>query len=682
MRTGWIVGIDVGGTFTDAIAMHRDGRSCVAKVASTPHDPSEGLVEAFRELARADVDPSDVTMVFHGTTVATNALLTGRTGRVVLLATEGFRDVMAFRNGSRPVLYDLRQRRPNELVDRHDRLEVRERLSSVGDVVTELTDAEVNRVVEEVVQRDPEAVAVAFLFSYLRDDHERRVADAVRAALPDVPVTASSEIAREFREYPRTATAVVNAGLRPLVGRYLEKAAKGVRQAGTDAPFLVMQSNGGCVPAARAAQEAHRLVLSGPTAGVTGAIALAGRHGLDGVISFDMGGTSLDVCLVRGGVPPTTALQTVEDHPVLVPSVDIVTAGAGGGSIATIDRAGRLRVGPESAGADPGPAAYGKGGQLATLTDAHVVAGILGDEPLAGRLLLHAEEAERAVAAVAEPLGLEPVSAADGIVAVATAHSVRALRRVSVERGLDPRGFTLVAFGGAGPLIAGRVMDELGLAAVVVPPHPGLFSAAGLLAANVRIDDSQSVLHSLGDDLVPELLSWFRDARARLVAQLRDDGIALSRIRVVASAECRYEGQGYELELPVSTLSLASIRRLRATFDERHELMYGHADPDAMLEVVTLRLSALGDLDRHAPADVAPGSRTPPRDAKIAERRVALAGSGSQRVPVYRRDMLRSRNVVEGPAIVSEMDSTTVVGRGHTATVGADGTLWLRRARS
>ena len=236
-----------------------------------------------------------------------------------------------------------------------------------------MTDAEVERVVDEVVGRHPEAVAVAFLFSYLRDDHELRVAEALRTALPDLPVTASSEIAREFREYPRTATAVVNAGLRPIVGRYVERAADGIRGSGVDAPFLVMQSNGGCVPAARAAREAHRLVLSGPTAGVAGTIALAERHGLDRVISFDMGGTSLDVCLVHDGVSPTTSIQIVDDHPVLVPSIDIVTVGAGGGSLASVDRAGRLRVGPESAGADPGPAAYGRGGEEATVTDAHVV---------------------------------------------------------------------------------------------------------------------------------------------------------------------------------------------------------------------------------------------------------------------------------------------------------------------
>jgi len=677
MRAGWFVGIDVGGTFTDGIAMHGDGRLRVAKVASTPDDPSVALIEALEELVGSGVEPSESALVFHGTTVATNALITGRTGRVVLLATEGFRDLMAFRNGTRPALYDLRQPRPNELVPREDRLDVAERLSGLGEVVRPLSEAEVERVVDEVVRRDPEAVAVAFLFSYLRDDHERRLAEAVRAALPGVPVTASSEVAREFREYPRTATAVVNAGLRPLVERYLERAADGVRQLGVAAPFLVMQSNGGCVPADRASSEAHRLVLSGPTAGVTGTIALAERHGLDRVIAFDMGGTSLDVCLVHGGVPPTTSTQVVEDHPVLVPSVDIVTAGAGGGSIATVDRAERLRVGPESAGAEPGPAAYARGGSEATLTDAHVVCGILGDE-LAGGLRLDAAAAERAVTAVAERLGLDPLAAADGIIAVATAHGVRALRRVSVERGVDPREFTLVAFGGAGPLLAGRVMDDLGIAAVVVPSHPGLFSAAGLMAASLRIDEAQTVLRALDEDLVPGLLDWYRDASTRLIGQLRQDGIPRARVRTIASAECRYEGQGYELELPLRSVSAAAIRRLRSAFDDRHSAMYGHADPGARLEVVTVRLSAFGELERHAATEVPSGNRSPLGEAVIAHRRALLGGSRAGRVPVYARDRLSARNVIAGPAIVAEMDSTTVVRRGHTATVASDGSLWLR----
>jgi N-methylhydantoinase A len=681
MALGWSVGIDVGGTFTDAIAMHDDGRTRIAKVASTPKDPSLGLVDAFGELLETGVDAGRVGLVFHGTTIATNAMLTGRTGRVVLLATQGFRDVMAFRDGTRPVLYDLRQPRPNELVRREDRLEVRERLSSLGDVVEPLTTAEIDRVVGEVGRRNPEAVAIAFLFSYLRDDHERTLADALRSALPGVPVTASSDVAREFREYPRMATAVVNAGLRPIVGRYVEDAAAGVAGLGVTAPFLVMQSNGGCVPAERAEREAHRLLLSGPTAGVAGTIALADRHRLDRVIAFDMGGTSLDVCLVQDGVAPTTSRQVVEDHPIIVPSVDIVTAGAGGGSIATVDRAGRLRVGPQSAGAEPGPAAYGRGGTEATLTDAHIVAGILGPTPLAGRLPLDPDAAHRAVERTGKGLGLDPVEAADGIIAVATAHSVRALRRVSVGRGLDPRGFSLLAFGGAGPLLAGRVLEELGLASVVVPPHPGLFSAAGLLAASLRIDEAQTVLRPLIPELAPELLAWFRDARDRLVAQLVADGIARSRTRVVASADCRYEGQGYELELPLGELSARGVTGLPRAFADRHAAMYGHADPREAVEVVTLRLAAFGDLERAAPAALRRGSAAPPAEARAGTLAARLPGMGRRsKVPVFHREGLRARNRIDGPAIVEQMDSTTVIGARQAATVDAEGNLWLRRS--
>jgi N-methylhydantoinase A len=679
---GQTVGIDVGGTFTDAIAMHADGRTRIAKVASTPKDPSIALVDAFEGLLKDGVDAEDVGLVFHGTTVATNAMLTGQTSRVVLLATEGFRDIMAFRDGTKPLLYDLRQPRPNELVRREDRIEVRERVSGLGEVVEPLTAGEIERVVGQVAARGPDAIAIAFLFSYLADDHERALADALRRALPGIPVTASSEIAREFREYPRTATAVVNAALRPIVGRYLADAAEGIRQLGVESPFLVMQSNGGCVPAERAEREAHRLLLSGPTAGVAGTIALAERHRLGGVISFDMGGTSLDVCLVQGGVPPTTSTQTVQDHPILVPSVDIVTAGAGGGSIVEVDRAGRLRVGPQSAGAEPGPAAYGRGGEHATLTDAHVVAGILGPTPLAGRLALDADEAERAVSRVAQRLGLEPTRAAEGIIAVAAAHGVRALRRVSVQRGLDPRGYALVAFGGAGPLLAGRVLDELGVASVLIPPHPGLFSAAGLMAASLRVDDAQTVLRLLDGALLPDLLAWYRGARDRLIAQLLDDGIPRSRIRVVASADCRYEGQGYELELPLASISSAGVRRVRASFDERHAAMYGHADPRGAVEIVTVRVSAFGDLQRHEPEALRRGTREPPEDALAGDRRALVHGlARPQRVPVFRREGLRARNVLDGPAIVEDMDATTVIGRDQRVTVDAEGNLWLRAAR-
>ncbi len=677
----WTVGVDVGGTFTDGIAVARDGSTRVTKIPSTPQDPSIAFVDTLRQLEQEGVPLSDVNLLFHGTTAATNALLTGETAAVVLLATEGFRDIMSYRSGARPRLYDLEQPRPSELVPRRNRVEVRERLSSVGEVVTPLEREEIERVVEEVATREPEAIAVAFLFSYLDDAHERAIGEALRARFPDVPVTLSSEVAREFREYPRTATTVVNAALRPTVGRYVRRAERAIRDLGMTSPFLVMQSNGGCVPADRADREAHRLVLSGPTAGVAGSLALGARNGLSRLIALDMGGTSLDVCLIQGDVPPVTPLQVVEEHPIISPSVDIVTVGAGGGSIAHADRVGRLRVGPQSAGADPGPAAYGRGGSEATLTDAHVVTGILAESaPLAGRLMLHEEEARKAVGRVGDAIGLGEVETAEGIIAVATAHVVRALRRVSVERGLDPREFTLVAFGGAGPLLAGRLLEEMGLTAVLVPPHPGLFSAGGLMSAGLKIDESQTVMSTFGPALVDEMLAWYRGARERLFDQLRADGIPASRTRMVGSVDCRYLGQGYELNVPLDALSRAGLGRLPDRFHVLHDATYGHAGPSEQVEVVTLRLSAFGDLDQPEPPQLPRGGRAPRRDATVGSRRVSERRLGGGRpIPVYRRELLRGGNRIDGPAIVDQMDSTTVVLSGQHADTDRYGNLWIRR---
>ena len=660
MALGWTVGIDVGGTFTDAIAKHRDGRTRTAKVASTPKDPSIALVDAFEELLREGVDAPDVGLVFHGTTVATNAMLTGRTSRVVLLATEGFRDVMAFRNGTKPLLYDLRQPRPNELVERDDRIEVAERVSGLGEVVVPLTTAEIDRVVDEVASRGPDAIAIAFLFSYLRDEHERALAEALRTAMPGVPVTASSDIAREFREYPRTATAVVNAALRPLVGRYVADAAGGLRAIGVEAPFLVMQSNGGCVPAERAEREAHRLLLSGPTAGVAGTIGLAARHGVDGVISLDMGGTSLDVCLVQDGVPPTTSTQTVQDHPILVPSVDVVTAGAGGGSIAEVDRAGRLRVGPQSAGADPGPAAYGRGGTDATVTDAHVVAGILGPTPLAGRLPLDVDEAERAVSRVAQRLDLEPMRAAEGIIAVATAHGVQALRRVSVERGLDPRRYALVAFGGAGPLHAALLARELGVARTVIPPAPGHFSALGMLLGDLRADAVRTHVGPLEPATIGPL---FVELEAEAAAELEHEA---GERRAERFARLRYVGQEHTLEVPLDEgrIDVGLIARLRERFDAASEETYAFRLPTAV-EIVEARVSVSAARDERLEwsTDAAPAPELRAREVDLDQH------GGVQRASVVERRALHQGERLAGPCIVEEPAATVLVLPGQSVTV-------------
>jgi N-methylhydantoinase A len=687
---GWVVGIDIGGTFTDAIATSSDGHVLVAKVPSTPADPGLAFERALGALADAGVRPQSVLMIFHGTTAATNALLTGRTASVVLATTEGFRDILGYRNGSRPMVYDLTQPRPRQLVRRRDRIEVAERLSGLGEVVTPLTVAESQRVAAAVEAARPEAVAICLLFSYLDDAHERMLGEAIAKRLPDVPVTLSAEVTREFREYPRTSTTVINAALRPVVGKYLLKLRSRIGSLAIAPPLQIMQSNGGCLPAERAAQQAHRLVLSGPAAGVAGTVALGARYGIGQLISLDMGGTSLDVCLVPDGVPPVTPRQEIGGNPILAPAVDIVTVGAGGGSIARVDRAGRLRVGPESAGAAPGPAAYGQGGDRATLTDAHVVAGTLpASLPLAGDLVLNTDAARAVLVPVADQLGLPLLDAADGIVRLAVAQMTAALRKVSVQRGIDPREYTLVAFGGAGPLHAGLLLREMGFRSVLVPRFPGLFAAAGLTSTDIRIDDSRTVLGVLQPELVADLAAWYAVTGRALSAQLRRDGVAADAIRLAASADCRFLGQGYELNVPLSAPGLRGVAALPGRFADLHLRTYGHANPGQEVEVVNVRLSAFGALPLGSAAEAAPvraagtpGRPPEPTAARAGRVSARLPGTGAaRRLPVYRRELIESGQAVTGPAIIHQLDSTTVVLPGQRARVDELGSMWLEDSR-
>jgi N-methylhydantoinase A len=695
----WVVGIDVGGTFTDAIATSTDGQVRVAKVPSTPADPGLAFEQALTELAGTGITPASILMIFHGTTVATNALLTGTTARVVLATTAGFRDILGYRNGSRPLVYDLTQPRPRQLVSRKDRIEVTERLSGLGEVVTPLTAGEVERVAEAVAQARPESVAVCLLFSYLDDAHEQMLGEAIEKKLPEVPVTVSADVAREFREYPRTSTTVINAALRPVVGNYLLKLRSRLGPASSAPPLQIMQSNGGCVPADRAAQQAHRLVLSGPAAGVAGTVALGAGYGISKLISLDMGGTSLDVCLVPDGIPPVVPQQEIDASPILAPAVDIVTVGAGGGSIAQVDRAGRLRVGPESAGAAPGPAAYGGGGDRATLTDAHVVAGTLpASLPLAGQLALDAGAARTVLEQLARQLGLPVQQAADGVIRLAVAQMNAALRQVSVQRGIDPRDFTLVAFGGAGPLHAGLLLREMGFRSVLVPRFPGLFAASGLTSTDVRVDDSRTVLRSLRPDLYEELAAWYRASSRALTAQLRRDGVPAASVRLTPSADCRFLGQGYELNVPLPAPGQRGVTALASRFRELHRRTYGHASADQEVQVVNVRLSAFGalPLSTPEPAGAPHGAEAPhraeaqpgvpvgraPDAAKVGLVTAQLPGesSGGQ-LPVFQRDLIEPGQSVAGPAIVHQLDSTTVVLPGQRARVDALHSMWLEEIR-
>lgn len=674
----WTVSIDAGGTFTDAVARcAADGRVLVAKVASTPDDPSRGLANAVSQLVARGLPVDDITLLCHGTTVATNAVLTGNLASVALLATRGFRDVMGYRQSSRPSVYSLTPERPAELVERRARLEVEERLTSTGEVLVALTDAEIARLVAEVSALDVEAIAVSLLFSYLDDSHERRLGEALRAALPGVPVTLSSEVAREFREYPRTATTVLNAALRPVIGGYLARAARALESVGVAGSFLVMQSNGGSVPAARADDAAHRLVLSGPAGGVAGLVATAERHGLDDVISLDMGGTSTDVCLVRGRRIPFTTAQVISDHVLLAPTVDIHTIGAGGGSVAWTDQTGRLRVGPRSAKAVPGPASYLRGGVEPTITDAHVVLGTLGTDELADEMVLDRNAACTAVDRIGSVLGMTTEEAAEAILAIGLAHMVRAVRKVSVERGLDPRRFTLVPFGGAGPLHAGLLLRHLGLRSVLVPNWPGLFSADGLLVAGLRLDDAQTVLTAFGDGSAAGIGEWFETSARAATDQLVRDGVPADRITVTASADCRYLGQGYELNVALPGWDPQQLKAIPEMFHAAHAERYGHANRAEAVELVTVRIAAVGAYDRAveaAPPSAGHGDATA---AVVTRRDVRIPGFERTTVPIYERTALRYGDRFDGPAVVRQMDSTTVLLAGQRAEVLDGGDLLI-----
>lgn len=669
----WTISIDAGGTFTDAVAHSATGETLVAKVASTPDDPSKGLSNAVNALAIEGLDLSKVSLVCHGTTVATNATLTNTMARVALITTKGFRDVLAYRQGSRPDVYSLRPQRPNELVDRADRFEVDERIASNGTVITPLEETELDEVVSKIVEAEPEAVAVSLLFSYLNDTHERRIAEALRKRLPDVPITISSDVAREFREYPRTATTVVNAALRPIVGQYLQRAAKAINEVGVSSPLQVMLSNGGGVPAERASEQAHRMILSGPVAGVSSLISGAEEHGLSNVISLDMGGTSVDVCLVRDGKAPYTSLNQVQDHTLIAPSVDIHTIGAGGGSIAWVDRTERLRVGPQSARAVPGPACYGRGGTEATLTDAHVVLGNLGTDNLAGGLSLDLQAAREAVGRVGERLDMNVEEAAEAIIAISLAQMVRAVRKVSVERGLDLREFSLFPFGGAGPLHAGMLLRHLNLASVVVPRQPGLYSADGLLAAGIRVDDSQTVLKPFTEDGLTSIAEWLQERKASLHDQVIRDGALATSLEVLVTADARYLGQGYELEISLDGTSTDDLSLIAQRFHDAHRELYGHASPDEPVEIVTVRIAVTGALERSAAKEIATGSPAPAPQAVLETRPVRFADYGTVATPVYQRAELTAGNRIEGPAVLVQMDATTVILPGQHGTVQTNG---------
>lgn len=651
--TSMRMGVDVGGTFTDIVVVSEDGMT-TAKLPTTA-DQSDGVLAACRATG---VVTADVEAFAHGTTVATNALLERRGADTALITTEGFRDIIEIGRQNRPSLYDLSARRPLPLVPRERRFAVPERMTPEGELMP-LDRRVLDEVIEDIRRSGAEAVAICFLFSHLHPEHEAEAARIVREALPEVYVCASSEVLPEFREFERFSTTVANAYLVPQLRRYLDALSKKAGRSGLPEP-LVMRSTGGVIDATEAAGLAAACVLSGPAGGVVGAASVAAASGFDDVLSLDMGGTSTDVAPIVAGRARDTIDAEVAGVPLRFPMIDLHTVSAGGGSIAWIDEGGALRVGPVSAGADPGPASYGRGGEEPTVTDANLLLGYLRDGAvLGGEIALQRASAEAAVLRLSKRMGSDETQTALGIRRVANAEMIRALRVISVQRGLDPRSFALCAFGGAGPMHACDLADELGIRTVLVPRASGVLSALGLAVSDLRRDVAEAFHRSLKDVPMRELLRRF----GALEKQAQR---GLGETRSQRRADLRYRGQSYEL-----TVAADDLNELAERFHQEHERMYGFRVEDEEIEVVSLRVAATVPVPRVLPPEPPPSG-----DERIATRR-AYFEDGWTEARVIRRAALRAGSKLEGPSIVEFDESTCLVPPGWRGEIDDVGTLVL-----
>ncbi|MDO9712590.1 hydantoinase/oxoprolinase family protein [Paracraurococcus lichenis] len=686
----WRIGVDIGGTFTDvAMVEEATGRIAVAKLLTTPPDFGQGVLDGLRQgMAANGIAADAVTLLSHATTVVTNALLEHRGATAAFVSTRGFRDILELRRSARADLYDLFQDGPSVLIPRRRRFEITERIDAQGQVVTPLAEAEVPALVEAIRASGAETVGVSLLFSFLNDAHERRLGEMLRAAFPGLRVFLSCEVLPEIREYERASTTAVCAYVGPLLEGYLARL-----QAATGAlglpPLHVMGSGGGVLDVAECLRMPAAIVESGPAAGVVAA-ALVGRQlGLPNILSFDMGGTTAKASIIADGEVTVTADYEVgggvngkrfiagTGHPIRVPVVDLAEVSAGGGSIAWVDPGGALKVGPHSAGAMPGPAAYGRGGTWPTVTDADILLGYLdGGALLDGRLALDRAAAERAVAMhVAGPLGLTVQAAASRIVEVVNANMCDALRIVSIERGHDPREFSLMTFGGAGPVHAAFLAEELQVPEVVVPPAPGAFSALGLVATDLRRDFARTLYAPL--DTVPpgRVADAVAAMEAEGLAMLDAAGVAAERRVLIRQADCRYGRQAYELTVPMQDgpVTARTLRALAAAFYAKHAQTYGHANETEAVQMVNLRLTALG---RQPGLALAQASRP---GAAREGRRTAWFDGAPHPTRILWREGLAPGAAIAGPAVIEALDSTTVVPPGWAARVAEHGMLRLRR---
>ena len=698
MQQGFRLGIDVGGTFTDAILIdEKSGEINMAKVLSTPKDPSEGFLSCLDAIeSRYDLDLKKVWLLVHGTTVATNSIIEGKTSPTALIVTRGFRDILEIAYQIRPKLYDVFVEKPTPLVPRDCCFEMTERIGPTGEVLTELKEDEVVKVSRIIKEKNIETVAICLLHSYLNDSHEKRVFEILSRELPDLLITLSSVISPEFREYPRASTTCINACIRPIVSRYVDKIEKGISARGVKSHCYLMQSNGGIVNAEITKSEPMRIIESGPAAGIIVGAHVASQVAMKNAICLDIGGTTAKIGIVLEGKPQISSELEVgaaafsrstasraSGYPLRTPSIDLVEIGAGGGSIAWVDSGGILRVGPQSAGADPGPACYPSGGKLPTLTDANVILGRLNpDFFLGGKMQLSAANARDAMQEhCCDKLNTALLETAAGVIRVAIANMVNAIRFQSVEKGYDPREFCLIVTGGAGPLHANLIADEIGIPNVIVPPIPGVASAIGLLISDIKQEAVITVL-TIKDFNEKTARKIIDDLAGESKEQLDKQGVREEEQECIVSADMRYAGQSYEMSISLENANniLVDFKDWANRFHKEHRRAYGFCNESDVVELVNLRVTGIGKMPQYDSVQIASGQRDPKPQAKGRSRDVYFEKLGkSVNCEVYDRQQLQSNNIITGPAIIEEIVSTTVLLPDYQAQVDAYGNLIIEQ---
>lgn len=676
---GLRLAIDIGGTFTDLVVLDEKTNTIdLTKVPTTPEKVSTGVTNG---IDKAEIDLSKVSIFIHGTTLPVNAVLERQGAKTAIITTKGFRDIFEIKRTNLPEkdMYNLLYEAPPILVPRYLRLELGERVNAQGEVIEKIVENEVKEVVDRLVEEGVQSVAVCLLHSHANPTHETEIRDIIRKHHPQLCVSLSHILCREYREYERTATTVINAYIQPIVEKYLEGLEGDFRDRAFDGRFLVCRSGGGAMGVAAARETPVHAVFSGPAGGLMGASHLSQKIDYRNLLTMDMGGTSFDTSLIVDGEPETRSETELETLPILLPVYDIRTIGAGGGSIAWIDPGGLLKVGPQSAGADPGPVCYGKGGTEPTVTDGAVCLGYIDpDFFLGGDIRLAPEAAERSISAkIAAPLGMEVPRASQGIMSIVVANMAGACREIMMEKGYDPRDFAVLAFGGAGPILGTTIAEELGVPVVIIPPAPGNFSAFGMLMIDVTHDFSQTYVEILERITIKEIEEIFEKLKEKGEAILSEECIPEKRRKYVRSIDMRYKGQEHTVNVQLSdTIPRPNKQALEEDFERLHERRYGHRMPDPP-QIVHLRVKAIGLMEKPELRQLRPGTRETPESALKGKRRVFKDGDFIT-YKIFDREKLLAGSILSGPAIVEETTSTTVVHPGQSLEVDQYGNLTIK----